>query len=72
MERVRSRPTVDQTWWTSGWLEGRSMREIMAARDIGAVFKFLSQRGWSRAAIAAATAMAENRGPASHAGRPAS
>lgn len=37
------------------------MTEILAARDIGAVFRFLKTRGFSRAAIAAATGLSETR-----------
>lgn len=37
------------------------MREVLADRDIGAVFRFLHQRGWSWAAVAQATDIGEQR-----------
>jgi hypothetical protein len=37
------------------------MRDALAVRDIGAVFRFLHQRGWSWAAIAQATDIGEQR-----------
>ncbi len=37
------------------------MRDALAGRDIGAVFRFLHQRGWSWAAIAQATDIGEQR-----------
>ena len=52
---------IDPTWWTSSTYEGRPMREILRRRDIPAVFRFLASRGWSRAAIAAATGLSESR-----------
>jgi len=54
-----SRP--EQHWWQDGTLDSRPIHEILAARDIGAVFRFLGARGWSRAALAAATGLAETR-----------
>jgi transcriptional regulator with XRE-family HTH domain len=52
---------IDPAWWTSSTYEGRPMREILRRRDIAAVFGFLASRGWSRAAIAAATGLSESR-----------
>lgn len=51
----------DSSWWEGGFFEGRAIHEVLGARDIGAVFRFLRTRGWSRAAIAAATGLAETR-----------
>lgn len=52
---------VDPAWWASAEFEGRPMPDILARRDIGAVFRFLASRGWSRARIAAATGLTETR-----------
>jgi transcriptional regulator with XRE-family HTH domain len=52
---------ADVSWWTDGLFEGRPVPELLAARDIGAIFRFLKTRGWSRAAIAAATGLTETR-----------
>lgn len=52
---------VDPAWWASAEFEGRPMPDILARRDIGAVFRFLATRGWSRARIAAATGLTETR-----------
>jgi transcriptional regulator with XRE-family HTH domain len=54
-------PQPDLQWWESGSYSGRPIREILAERDIGTLFGFLRSRGWSRAAIAAATGLAETR-----------
>src|SRR6516164_2506255 len=55
------RPPVEPAWWTSGSIDGTLMRDALAGRDIGAVFRFLHQRGWSWAAIAQATDIGEQR-----------
>lgn len=52
---------TDPEWWRSGVLDGRPMLDFLRQRDIGAVFRFLRARGWSRAAIAAATGLTETR-----------
>jgi tetratricopeptide (TPR) repeat protein len=52
-------PAIDPAWWTSGSHEGRSLSELLASRDFGAVFGFLRQRGWSVGAISAATQIDE-------------
>ncbi|MEJ3745541.1 helix-turn-helix transcriptional regulator [Actinomycetes bacterium KLBMP 9797] len=52
---------TERSWWTDGIFEGRSIREVLAARDIGGVFRFLKTRGWSRAAIAGAAGLSETR-----------
>jgi transcriptional regulator with XRE-family HTH domain len=55
------RPPVEPEWWTSGSIDGVAMPDALAGRDIGAVFRFLHQRGWSWAAIAQATDIGEQR-----------
>ena len=58
---MRTAPRPDPQWWRTGALDAQPMREILAARDIGSVFRFLGARGWSRAALAAATGLSETR-----------
>jgi formylglycine-generating enzyme required for sulfatase activity len=58
---VATRATVDPQWWVAAAYDGRPMPEILRARDIGALFRFLGSRGWSRSAIAAATGLSETR-----------
>lgn len=58
---VATRATVDPQWWVTATYDGRPMPEILRARDIGTLFRFLSSRGWSRSAIAAATGLSETR-----------
>ncbi|MEJ3745556.1 helix-turn-helix domain-containing protein [Actinomycetes bacterium KLBMP 9797] len=53
--------SAERSWWTEGVFEGRPVRHLLAKHDIGAVFRFLKTRGWSRAAIAAATGLSETR-----------
>lgn len=52
---------IDPLWWYSASVDGRPMPEVLAARDVGAVFRFLRGRGWSRMALSAATGMSETR-----------
>jgi transcriptional regulator with XRE-family HTH domain len=52
---------AEASWWTDGIVDGRPVRQALAARDMGAIFRFLKTRGWSRAAIAAATGLTETR-----------
>ncbi|GLI03894.1 helix-turn-helix domain-containing protein [Phytohabitans aurantiacus] len=52
---------AEASWWTDGVFDGRPVYQFLAARDIGAIFRFLKTRGWSRAAIAAATGLTETR-----------
>lgn len=52
---------ADTAWWTTGTFESRPMPEILKARDIGAVFRFLRSRGWSRVVIAGAAGLSETR-----------
>lgn len=54
-------PQPDRLWWAGGSFEGRPIRNVLAAHDVGAIFRFLKTRGWSRAAIAAATGLTETR-----------
>jgi formylglycine-generating enzyme required for sulfatase activity len=56
-----AQPTIDPDWWEHAIFEGRPLRDYLRARDVGAIFRFLGSRGWSRAAIAAATGLTENR-----------
>jgi transcriptional regulator with XRE-family HTH domain len=70
---VGTRATVDPHWWATASYNGRSIREILRTRvhplkpeilrtrDIAGLFGFLSSRGWSRSAIAAATGLSETR-----------
>jgi transcriptional regulator with XRE-family HTH domain len=58
---VARRATVDPQWWATASYSGRPVREILRTRDIAGLFGFLSSRGWSRSAIAAATGLSETR-----------
>jgi transcriptional regulator with XRE-family HTH domain len=51
----------DPRWWTEGVVDGRPMSDVLAARDIGAVFRFLRGKGWSLTAMCAATGLKETR-----------
>lgn len=55
------RPRVDPSWWATGTVDGRPMPDVLRTRDVGAVFRFLAARGWSRYAIGAACGLSENR-----------
>ncbi|WP_327110500.1 helix-turn-helix domain-containing protein [Nocardia sp. NBC_01730] len=55
------RNPIEPTWWDTQFHGGVHMRQILAARDIGAVFGFLHSRGWSWAAIARATDLGDQR-----------
>lgn len=57
----RTRAQLDPGWWTACSFEDRPLREVLRGRDVGAVFRFLKTRGWSRSGIAAATGMSESR-----------
>ncbi|GLI02998.1 helix-turn-helix domain-containing protein [Phytohabitans aurantiacus] len=52
---------AEPSWWTDGSFEDRPVKQVLAIRDLGAVFRFLKTRGWSRAAIASATGLTETR-----------
>jgi hypothetical protein len=58
---VGFRPEPDRAWWTSGNFDGLALPQILASRDIARLFRFLKTRGYSRAAIAAATGLSETR-----------
>lgn len=58
---MRTSPQLDPRWWlTSNW-DGCPLREALARRDMGVVFRFLRSQGWSRTAVAAATGLSESR-----------
>ncbi|RQW95393.1 hypothetical protein DLJ59_32935 [Micromonospora inaquosa] len=57
----RAHGQTDPSWWIDGHLGGRSLAELLRQRDIGSLFRFLKSRGWSQAAIAAATGTTENQ-----------
>lgn len=59
--RSLSQPRVEPSWWTSEAFDGRPMTDVLRDRDFGSVFAFLGSRGWSRAAISAATGLSETR-----------
>lgn len=52
---------LDPQWWTTGTFAGQRLLDVLARRDIGMVFQALHARGWSWAAIAAATDMTASR-----------
>jgi transcriptional regulator with XRE-family HTH domain len=54
-------PPVDPGWWDITGIDGRPMRDILASRDIAALFGFLRRRGLSRARIAGLTGLSETR-----------
>src|SRR4051812_35128399 len=56
-----NRPDIDPAWWSIARFEGRHLSDILRAHDVGALFRFLSSRGWSRSAVAAATGLSETR-----------
>lgn len=66
---AKSRPTgspesgvrLDPLWWSEGVVDGRPMREVLADREIGAVFRFLRAQGWSLTGMCAATGLKETR-----------
>lgn len=58
---MRHWPRPSREWWHSGNFEGRPMRDVLGARDITGLFRFLRSRGFSRSALAAATGLSETR-----------
>jgi transcriptional regulator with XRE-family HTH domain len=54
-------PRADPGWWRRGTFEGQPISQILRRRDVTSLFRFLKRRGWSRAAIAAATGLSETR-----------
>lgn len=62
-------PEIDRRWWTCGRYQGRPLREVLAQHDIGALFAFLANRGWSRIAIGYATGLDPSRVREIHRGK---
>src|SRR4051812_38966560 len=60
-EAMSARQPIDPTWWNADHIDGLAMREVLAGRDIKAVFNFLHRKGWSWGAIAQATDIGEQR-----------
>jgi hypothetical protein len=56
-----ARRRVDRAWWRTATYDGRLLVEALRRRDIAMIFRALKSRGWSSAAIAAATGLSENR-----------
>ncbi|MBN1172562.1 MAG: helix-turn-helix transcriptional regulator, partial [Micromonosporaceae bacterium] len=54
-------PPSAPTSWIDSSFEGRPLAEALRAHDVAMLFQYLKTRGWSRAAIAAATGMSETR-----------
>jgi tetratricopeptide (TPR) repeat protein len=52
---------VNPDWWTGGERSGRPLRHHLARHDIGTVFSYLKDRGFSWAAIASATGLGASR-----------
>ena len=52
---------IEPGWWGSASHRGRPLSDALRCRDVTAVFRFLKTRGWSSAAIGAATGLSENR-----------
>ncbi|MEU4594941.1 MULTISPECIES: helix-turn-helix domain-containing protein [Micromonospora] len=57
----RAHNRADPDWWINEHFEGRSLAEVLRQRDISSLFRFLKSRGWSQAAVAAATGTTENQ-----------
>jgi hypothetical protein len=52
---------IDPRWWSDGEIEGRRMPEVLASRDVGAVFRFLRGMGFSLTSLCRVTALSESR-----------
>ncbi len=52
---------IDPRWWHEGEIEGRRMPDVLANRDMGAVFRFLRGMGWSLTSLCRMTALSESR-----------
>jgi transcriptional regulator with XRE-family HTH domain/tetratricopeptide (TPR) repeat protein len=52
---------VDPGWWDTASIDGRPLRDVLAGRDMTALFRFLRRRGLSRARIAGLTGLSETR-----------
>jgi ribosome-binding protein aMBF1 (putative translation factor) len=59
--RRSHRPTIDRETWRLERIGERPLLRVLRERDITTIFDFLRRRGWSRAAIAGATGLSENR-----------
>lgn len=47
--------------WLEAVIDGRPASEVLAARDVGAIFRYLRGQGWSLTALCAATGLSETR-----------
>ncbi|MDT5026259.1 MAG: hypothetical protein QOE61_2685 [Micromonosporaceae bacterium] len=52
---------IDDRWWREALIEDRSVQEVLACQDVGAIFRFLRGTGWSLTAICGATGLSETR-----------
>ncbi len=52
---------IHRSWWDIGAWDGRPLRDYLARHDITALFQAVHRRGWSLAAIAAATGLTAGR-----------
>jgi hypothetical protein len=52
---------VNTDWWHDEIVEQRRMADVLASRDVGAIFRFLRGQGWSLTAICVATGISETR-----------
>lgn len=59
--RIETGDMIDPRWWREGVADGKPMPEILAGRDVGAVFRFLRGMGWSLTALCGATGLSESR-----------
>ncbi len=55
------RPALDRSWWQAATWDGWPLRDYLARHQIAVVFRAVHQRGWSLAAIAAATGLTAGR-----------
>ncbi len=53
--------SIDPAWWDRATWQGQPLRDLLAERAVGPVFRFLHSRGWSYAAIAEATGLGAGR-----------
>src|SRR6266511_2868148 len=53
--------SIDPAWWDRATWQGQPLRDLLAERAVGPVFRFLHSRGWSYAAIADATDLGAGR-----------
>jgi hypothetical protein len=52
---------VDPRWWDDGAFEGRNLRDPLAQRDIGAIFRYLKARQFSWSRVAPMTGLGAGR-----------